>query len=257
MHPVLLKLGPFTVYSWGFMLALAVVIGIWGVGKLFEREGFSPDTALNMSIFMVLAGVIGARLLYIVVYEWQDFLNSPSSVLWRGNLAGLIWYGGFIGGFLAYYIYVKKNRLPFFKIADMFAPYIALGYAIVRIGCFLNGCCYGAVTDSACGVVFPYVDHFNRYPTQLYSSFLNLVLFFILWRLYEQKRFDGQVFAVYIIGYSVYRFIIEFFRESLINYGIFTLGQVYTIALFVIGIILYWWLKTRSHINSGRGGNNG
>lgn len=247
MHPVLLKLGPFTVYSWGFMLALAVVIGIWGIEKLFAKEGLLPDTALNMSIIMVLAGVVGGRLLYIAVYEWQDFLSNPLAVLFTGNLAGLIWYGGFMGGFLAYYIYVRKNGLPFFKIADMFAPYIALGYAIVRIGCFLNGCCYGKITDSVCGVVFPYVDHFHRYPTQLYSSFLNFILFFVLWQLYQRKKFDGQVFALYIMGYSVYRFIIEFFRESLINYGIFTLGQVYTLALFMIGLILYGWLKAKSH----------
>ncbi|SHG38924.1 phosphatidylglycerol:prolipoprotein diacylglycerol transferase [Thermosyntropha lipolytica DSM 11003] len=245
MYPVLLKLGPFTVYSWGVMLALAVIIGVWGVGRLFAREGFSPDTALSMTIIMIIAGVIGGRAAYILIYEWQDLLRDPASVLFTAGLSGLIWYGGFVGGFIAYYLYVKKHKLPFFRIADMFAPYIALGYAIVRVGCFFNGCCYGGVTDSVCGVVFPYVDGFHRHPTQLYSSFLNLVLFGVLWWLYPRRKFEGQVFAVYIIGYSVYRFIIEFFRESLINYGMFTLGQLYTGVLFIIGVILYKWLKMR------------
>lgn len=247
MYPVLFEIGSFQIYSWGVMLALAVIIGVWGVGRLFEKEGFSSDTALSMIIIMVIAGVIGGRLAYILVYEWQDLLRDPLPVLFTGSLSGLIWYGGFVGGFIAYFIYIKKNGLPFFKVADMFAPYIALGYAIVRIGCFLNGCCYGDITSSACGVVFPYVDSFSRYPTQLYSSFLNLALFLFLWWLYPRRKFAGQVFAVYIIGYSVYRFIIEFFRESLITYGIFTLGQVYTLILLIIGIILYWWLKSRTY----------
>ncbi|MBO8158259.1 prolipoprotein diacylglyceryl transferase [Thermosyntropha sp.] len=245
MHPILIKIGNISIYSWGFMLAIATLIGIWGVGKLFEKEGLSSDTALNMIIIMVISGIIGGRLSYILIYEREEFLISPLAVLFTSGLSGLIWYGAFIGGFIAYFIYVRKKKMPFFKIADMFAPYIALGYAIVRIGCFLNGCCYGNITDSVCGVVFPTVDTFPRHPTQLYSSALNFILFVVLWRLYPRKKFEGQVFAVYIIGYSIYRFIVEFFRDSLITYGFLTLGQVYTLILLIIGVILYGWLKRR------------
>ncbi len=248
MHPVLFKIGSISIYSWGFMLALAVLVSIYGVGKLFEREGYDKEKVIDLVLVLVVAGVIGSRLAYILVYEWATFITNPLSFfsLGTGGIAGLIWYGGLVGGAIPFFIYIYKNDWSFWRVADMLAPYIALGYALVRIGCFLNGCCYGDITNSVCGVVFPYVDAFARHPTQLYSSLINVVLFgFLIW-FYPRRRFAGQVFIYYLIGYSVYRFIIEFFRESLIMYGPITLGQVYTLILLVIGIILYFWRKSDS-----------
>lgn len=149
------------------------------------------------------------------------------------------------GGLLPFVVYLRRKELSFWAMADIFAPFLALGYAIVRIGCFLNGCCYGAITSSKWGVVFPAVDGFYRYPTQLYSSALNLVLFAILFWLYPRRRFNGQVFTVYIIGYALYRFIVEFFRDSLIMIGVLSLGQVYTLILLLLGIALYYYLQAR------------
>ncbi len=251
MHPVLIQLGGFSVYSWGFMLAIAVIIAIVGIGRSFERAGYDRDMVLDMVILMVVFGILGARVAYIGIYEWSAFLADPLSFfsLSEGGFSGLVWYGGFFGGFIAFLIYLRRKNLPFWEIADYFAPYLALGYAIVRIGCFLNGCCYGEPTDAGFGVVFPSVDALHRHPTQLYSSVLNLFLFIYLIYLLPRKRFAGQVFVSYLLGYSVYRFIIEYFRFSLINYGPFTLGQIYTAILFGCGLALYLYLKYKDQGN--------
>lgn len=242
MHPVLLEFGWFRIYSWGFMLALAVLIAIWGVSRLFKQKGYDPDKVIDMVIIMVVAGLLGARIAYVLVYQWQEFLANPAMMFSLSEgFSGLIWYGGFICGFGAFLIYIYKHKMSFWETVDMFAPYLALGYALVRIGCFLNGCCYGEMTDSSLGVVFPYVDGVPRHPTQLYSSVLNLLLFFWLIWYYPRRKFSGQILILYLMGYSAYRFVVEFFRESLIMYGPLTIGQVYTLVLLLFGILLYIW----------------
>ncbi len=243
MHPVLITIGSFTVYSWGAMLAVAVLAAIWGIGRLARREGYDDNLAMDLVILSVLAGLIGARLAYFIIYDWQNFIVNPLVLFKIGpnGIEGMIWYGAFIGGLIAFGIYVWKKRLSFWKIADMFSPYLALGYALVRIGCFLRGCCYGNITDSPLGMVFPYVDNLHRYPTQLFSSALNLLLFaYLLW-LYDRRRYTGQVFLSYLLGYGVYRFTIEFFRYSVYHVGPFTLGQIYTAGLLAVGAVLYYW----------------
>ncbi|HZJ84147.1 MAG TPA: prolipoprotein diacylglyceryl transferase [Syntrophomonadaceae bacterium] len=246
MYPVLFKIGNLSIHSWGLMLAIAVLISIYGVSKLFEREGLNKDKVVDMILLMIIAGIIGSRIAYILVYERVLLWTDPLSLftITSGGISGLIWYGGLVAGAIPFLIYLRRNNWSFWQVADILAPFVALGYAIVRIGCFLNGCCYGAITDSACGVVFPYVDSFTRFPTQIYSSILNFLLFaFLIW-LYPRRKFTGQVIIYYILGYSVYRFIIEFFRESIIMYGPITLGQVYTLLLLGIGILLYFWRKS-------------
>lgn len=258
MYPVLFQIGNLKVYSWGFMLALAVLIGVVGVRRLFVREGLDSDAVYDLVLLVVIFGIIGARLAYIITYEWADFLAHPGSFFSLGEgLRGLVWYGGLLGGFISGLIYIIKKKLPFWKVVDIFAPFLALGYALVRIGCFLNGCCYGDITGGACGVVFPGVDAFPRHPTQLYSTGLNLVLFGFLWWLYPRRKFAGQVFLAYILGYSVYRFIVEFFRDSLIMVGPISLGQVYTLGLLLVGIVLYHWRKARAGMEVGSKDNEG
>lgn len=245
MYPVLFKIGNFSVHTWGLLLAIAVIIAIYAIEKVFEREGLDSTDLFYMIALMIIAGILGGRVAYILVYDWAILISNPLSLITitSGGISGLIWYGGVVGGVIPFIYYIRKNNWSFWQIGDIFAPYIALGYAIVRVGCFLNGCCYGAITNSSLGVVFPYVDNFTRYPTQLFSTVLNLLLFvFLIW-LFPRRKFTGQVFLYYILGYAVYRFIIEFFRESIIMVGFFTLGQIYTLILLAIGIILYVWRK--------------
>lgn len=248
MYPVLFEYGSLRLYSWGFMLAVAVLIAIWGIGRLFEREGYDRDTVFEMIILMVICGLIGSHLAYILVYQWDEFIANPLMFFnIKNGIEGMIWYGALIGGAIPFIISVRKKHMSFWKVADMFAPFLALGYALVRVGCFLRGCCYGEITSSVLGVVFPAVDEFVRHPTQLYSTALNLVLFaFLIW-FYPRRKFSGQVFLLYLIGYCIYRFIVEFFRETIIFYGVLSLGQVYTLGLLVVAVSLYFWQRSRSN----------
>lgn len=244
MHPILFKIGPLAVYSWGFLLAVAVIVAIWGIGRLFTREGYDKEKVLDMTLIMVIAGLLGGRLLYILLFEWSNFLAHPL-MFFAFRSGGLVWYGAFAGGFLAFLVYIRRNGLKFWKVADMFAPYLALGYAIVRVGCFMWGCCYGKVTTSPLGVVFPFVDNLTRYPTQLFSSAINLILFILLITFYPKRKFTGQVFLFYLIGYSIYRFIIEFFRFNISLYWGLSMAQYATIGLFIVAVLLYFHRRSQ------------
>lgn len=247
MKPIIFSIGNFNVYSWGFMMALAVIISVWGCGRLFEKEGYQREWAMDLIVLMALAGLAGSYLLYFVTYDWGLFWSSPSQywAMHRGGVRGLVWYGGFIAAFIPLTIYIKRKNLSFWKLGDIFAPYLALSYALVRIGCFLAGCCYGKATASFLGVVFPYVDSCSRYPTQLMSSAANLLIFaFLLWS-YHRRRFSGQIMGLYLMLYPIYRFIIEYFREPEAMVGSLTQAQFISIIIFLVGALLYAWLSRR------------
>lgn len=248
MHPVLISFGRLNVYSWGFMLAVAVIIAIFGLRKMFKEEGYDPDSVIDLVIILVVAGVLGSRVAYIVLYQWQEFITNPWAVLSfaNGGFSGLVWYGAFLLTVPLFIWFVKRRGYQMWNVLDMLAPFVALGYAIVRIGCFLNGCCYGEITHSALGVVFPAVDGLARYPTQLFSSGLNFILFIGLIYYYPRRTFSGQIFILYLMGYSIYRFIVEYYRDSLINFGPFTMGQVVTLGLFILALFLYNWRNKKA-----------
>lgn len=244
MYPVLLDVGPVKIYSWGFMLAVAILIILWGAGKQYRKAGYPPDTAMDLVLIAVIAGVIGSRVAYILVYEWDEFLIDPLIMfqLTDGGLSGLMWYGGLTLGFLACWLYVRLKKFDFWEMADLLAPWLALGYALVRVGCFLNGCCYGKVAALG-GVVFPHVDHFSRYPTQLYSTAVNLALFVFLLYYYQRRKFTGEVFSFYFIGYAIYRFLIEFLREGPIVWLVFTPSQTYSFFILPLGLLIYFYCR--------------
>ncbi len=245
MHPVLIDFGIVKIYSWGFMLAVAVIVALIGLGWRLEREGYEKDLAFNIVLLLAFTGIAGCRLGYVIVYRWSEFLADPLYLfrLNDGGLSGLMWYGGLILAFASYVIYMRSKMLPMWKFADMISPFLILGYAIVRIGCFLAGCCYGKVTTSFLGVVFPLVDGQLRYPTQLISSAVNFLFFLLLMYLYPKRRFNGQLFSITIMGYAVYRFMIEFLRFSEVHYGIFSPGQVISFFIFAAGAALYLYLS--------------
>ena len=247
MHPILFDFGFAKIYSWGFMMALAVMVAVFGIGRQLKKENYPQDMAFNLVLLLMLAGVIGARIGYVLVYRWNEFLADPL-YLFRfshGGMSGFMWYGGFIAASLTFIVYTRRKQIPLWKLADLVSPFIILGYAIVRVGCFLAGCCYGKVTDSVFGVVFPVVDAHLRYPTQLMSSSINLLFFVLLLVLSRRRHFEGEIFSVTLLGYSLYRFLIEFFRDSEVWYGIFSPGQVISMGLFLCGIILYICLQQR------------
>ena len=241
MWPELIKIGPLTVYSWGLMLSLAVLAGTYMVYRQAPKYGFKEDMIIDLTIWLVVGGIIGARLFYVFVYEPGTYFRQPYLIfaLWQG---GLVYYGALIGGFIAGLWYVRKHHLPFWPLADLMAPPLAFGYGLVRIGCFLNGCCYGKPTTFL-GVVFPHLDDIPRHPTQIYSSLLGFTLFLILLAVQRKKSFDGQVFLLFLMLYGVGRTAIEALRENLTVFGPVTVSQLVSFFVVIIAAVFYYRRK--------------
>ncbi|MDI6891534.1 MAG: prolipoprotein diacylglyceryl transferase [Actinomycetota bacterium] len=235
MYPILLRLGPLVVYSYGFMLAVAFLIGALLARREAKRKGFDPDIIYDLVIWVAIGGIVGARLFYVIGH-WESFAVMPLSIfaIWEG---GLVYYGGLAGGALAVVILVLKRGLPIWDTADMITLSLALGYAIARIGCFLNGCCHGRPSNLPWAVVFPDVDVLPRHPTQLYSFLYGVFIFGILWVLRERLNWPGLLFWFYLTLYSVARFVIEFFRESPIMLGGLTIFQIISVGVFLVAAI--------------------
>ncbi|MHB8840162.1 MAG: prolipoprotein diacylglyceryl transferase, partial [Candidatus Aquicultor sp.] len=152
MLPILFKIGPLTVHTYGVAMAAAFLVGLLLIHHEAKRKGFNPEISFDIVLFAMIGGIIGARLVYVIDY-WRDFVGNPAQVfaIWTG---GLIFYGGLIGGTLAVLAVIKLRKLSVGKVADMVAPAMAVGSAIGRLGCYANGCCYGKETSSFLGVTF-------------------------------------------------------------------------------------------------------
>ena len=256
MLPVLFDFGSFTVYAWGFTLSIAILLGTVLAIRLARDVGIDSEQVLDLAIWLVVGGVVGARLFYVFVYDPERYLREPLQIfaIWNG---GLVYYGALIGGFITGTWYVVRKKLAFWTLADLVSPPLALGYGIVRLGCFMNGCCYGKETDSFLGVVFPHIegapcpDLVSRYPTQLFSSAFGFLLFGILLYLWQRRRFDGQVFLVFMILYPIGRSIVEHFRENLLVFGNTTVAQLVSAVIIVVAGIFYY-LRSREAKNEKR-----
>ena len=203
MHPILLKLGPLSVYSYGVMVAAGFSVVAFLVYRRAPKFGVDRDAMIDYLVLALASGVVGARILYVLL-NFGYYRANPIEIL---NLSkgGLVWYGGFATTILASIWWTKRRGVDFWSVADLLAPYIALGQAFGRIGCYLNGCCYG----------IPAPDNFifgRTHPTQIYSSILLFVIFVVLVRWQNVRRFKGEIFTGYCILYSCKRFFIEFLR---------------------------------------------
>ena len=214
MYPVLFRLGPITIYSYGVMVALGFIVGIIVALKQAKREGINSEIILDLVFWILISSLVGARLLYVII-NFSDYRNNPLEIimLQRG---GLVFYGGLILATIAGIGFLKKKGFEVWKIADTVAPSVALGHSLGRVGCFLNGCCYGKEALPPWGIRFPPqspagIDG-HTIPIQLYSSLGLLILFFILRKRQKHKRFPGEIFWLYLFLYSVLRFILEIFR---------------------------------------------
>jgi phosphatidylglycerol---prolipoprotein diacylglyceryl transferase len=215
MHPILVHFGSVTLHTYGFFLAMGFLAAIWFSKRNARFYDLKPDDISDLFFVILVSGIVGARLLYVII-NFDDFRASPLDVfkLWNG---GLVFFGGFIGAVAASIVTIRIKNLPFFKTADTIAPGVALGHGIGRLGCFFAGCCYGRQCDLPIAVEFSHPDslaplHVPLHPTQIYMVVANLILFLILIFLQRRKRFHGMIFLSYIILYSLFRFIIEFFR---------------------------------------------
>lgn len=253
MHPIAFKLGPLTVHWFGVMIALAFLAGMWTAVRRSPQAGISGELISDIVVpWLLLGGVLGARLLYIATYWRESFAGQPWSELFMIQRGGLVFYGGLVGSSLACIIFARVKRIPLWKLADVLAPSIALGSMFGRIGCLMNGCCFGRPCEMPWAIRFPQ-DHSTNgvplHPTQVYDALLNLGLYLGLALLFRRRKFDGQVFAVYLMCYAVTRSIAETFRGDYNDahlHGGFTPAHLVSLGILVAGTTLFFVLKSRN-----------
>ncbi len=244
MHPVLLKIGYIKIYSYGLMVALGFLLAVFLSERDAKKQNISPNLIMDLSIVIVLFGLLGARIFY-VVSNLKYYLDNPKEIFMLTH-GGLIFYGGALSGLLAAYVFLNMRKAEFLKIADVVVPYIALAHSIGRIGCFFNGCCWGKPTGLWWKVTYPGTT-LAVHPTQLYESILLLALFVFLKTLRKKSKFTGQVFLSWCMFYGFIRFLIEFLRgDNKLLFAGLTLSQIISAVLFFIGILFYFYNKRLS-----------
>jgi phosphatidylglycerol---prolipoprotein diacylglyceryl transferase len=272
MHPEILSLGPFHIRSYGLMLALGFLAGILLAAYRARKAGENPEHMYNIAVWLVLSSLIGSRLYYIVTHYSEFRAGEQYSLLGRilvemknmfwpvgadgqVGLSGLIFYGGLIFATIAAVIYLRYYRLNLLKYLDIMAPSIAIGEMFTRIGCFLNGCCFGHPTNCALGVVFPpesVAGSINPgipiHPTQLYSSFGALVIVGLILGLERFKRFDGFSAILFFMLYSIARFTEDFFRfyeDGMQSHGL-SQNQIISLFIFTVTVVLMGYFSRKA-----------
>jgi phosphatidylglycerol---prolipoprotein diacylglyceryl transferase len=255
MFPQLFHLGRFFLPTYGVLVSLGVLVGLWISVRNSERMGINGDDAWNLGILVVLCGIVGAKILYII-NDLSFYKDHPGEIFSISTLqAGGVFSGGLIAAFVAAAWYVRKHRMPALRTCDAFAPGLALGHAIGRIGCFAAGCCYGKETHHWWGVIFtnPLAHEITGTPlnvplepTQLFESVVELVNFIFLMWLLKRRKFDGQIIGAFMFIYGVARFFLEFIRDDPGRGSVFG-GAMSGTQLIAIGLVLaggfLWWLR--------------
>ena len=260
MYPELLKLGPITVYTYGVLLAAAYLLGLRLAMTRAKSRGLDPNRTLDLGIAIIVSALIGAKLLLVIV-DFDHFRQNPAD-LFSIVRAGGVFYGGLIAAVSVAFWYMWRHRMPLWTTCDVFAPGIALGHAVGRLGCLMAGCCYGRPTDVPWAVTFTSPEaHANvgtplgvpLHPTQLYESGAEaLILILLLWTEKKGRPFEGRTFWSYLVLYGISRFVIEFFRddERGIVFGTFSTSQFISLVLvpLAIGMLLYLSRRTSSPV---------
>ncbi|MBI4464492.1 MAG: prolipoprotein diacylglyceryl transferase [Acidobacteria bacterium] len=260
MFPKLLSYGSWVLPTYGVLVATGFVAGVLLAARLAAREGLDKQKIYNLGIYVALAGMLGAKL-FLVVQDWDYYRQQPGQIFSMSTLqSGGIFYGGLLTAIAVAFWYARRSQLPFWKTADAFAPGIALGFGIGRLGCFSAGCCWGEPTSLAWGVTFtdPYSHDvvgvplgIPLHPTQLYESAAGLAIFAFLYHRYARKQFEGQILGWYLLLYPAARFGIEFLRshptEAFFWGTAISNAQAVSVALMVVGAWLLW-LRPRRHL---------
>jgi phosphatidylglycerol:prolipoprotein diacylglycerol transferase len=260
MYPELFRIGNFPINTYGVLLAIGLMLALYVAARLAARDGLPKERIYDLGLWTIIGGLLGSK---ILMFFTEDNVNIFSLDFLR---SGGVYYGGFLGGLIALVFLIRFYKFSFWKVADAFAPGVALGQFFGRQGCFSAGCCWGKPTDLFWGVHFTEAGHENTgvpivdaaggalhlHPTQLYESFAMLAVFGVLIYLHRRKRFDGQVLIGYMILYPIVRFTIEFFRDDPRGdlFGLTTLTGLSTsqiLSLLVaVGAILFMIYRLRT-----------
>lgn len=263
MHPVLFRIGPLVLRSYGLMLALSFFLGIVWAGKRMRRMGGDPNKMVDLTVVILIASIVGSRLFY-VIFHWSEFAGHPLDIINPFNnpqgigIAGLSMVGGLVLAILCGLLFLRLTKQPVLTALDAMAPSFALGIFLTRIGCFLNGCCFGQPCSGPLGVVFPQdslagwlYPHTPLHPTQLYNSLGGVIMLGLLLWLERHKTFSGFTFFLALIFYGLLRVIVDFFRYYENNAILFRLGNLHFtanqgVSLLVMILSLIFFLRARS-----------
>ena len=254
MHPILFEIRGFPVYTYGVLLAAAYLLGLQFALMRAKARGLDPNRVMDLGIWIIVSALIGAKLLLLVV-EWDIYRQNPAELMTLVRSGG-VFYGGLILAVLVAFWYMWRHRLPLWSVSDVFAPGIALGHVIGRMGCFFAGCCFGKETSVSWAITFTseYAARnvgtpINRplHPTQLYEAGAELLILAILLATERTGRpFPGRTFWGYMLLYGISRFIIEFYRGDVRGtIGMFSTSQFVSLLIVPISIIMLVLLARR------------
>lgn len=250
MYPKLIEIGSFYLPTYGVLVALAFLLAIWVTGRLARKAGLNQEHITNLAIYCALAGMLGAKLL-MLIFDWKLYASDPSQIFSFSTLqAAGVYQGGLLLALLFAFFYMRRMKMPALLVSDVFAPGLALGHFVGRLGCFAAGCCWGVECKRPWGVTFRNPDAHELtgvplgvplHPTQLYESFGELCLFaFLYWRFHREHR-PGEIIGWYLVLYSIIRFAVEFWRhhEQALPFGLpLSITQWISLATLLAGMFL-------------------
>lgn len=268
MHPICFEVGRFPIHCFGVLMALGFLAGLLNWTWLGRKEGRTFNDCSDLLFWIMVAGVLGARGAY-VLSELESFLAEPATIV-RIDQGGLVFYGGLLGALLAIVIFARTHREPVWSLLDFVVTSVPLAHAFGRIGCFLNGCCFGTLSNAWCAVRYPAgsaawwahvqnswiqivgpesrVPSLPVHPVQLYEAAFNLAVYGLLLSIYKRRRHSGVVAGAYLVAYPVGRFCLEFLRgdERLLRGAThLSAAQFTSIGLFLIGCVLLVWRRKK------------
>lgn len=262
MFPVLIRIGPVTVHTYGFMMALGVATALWFFFIQSKKQDLPASKLVDMAFYTIIISLIGAKVV-LLVGNFSHYVNNPSKLFSLARSGG-VFQGGLAAGILFAAWFLNRHKIPKWKVSDIIAPTLALGHTFGRLGCLSAGCCFGRECTVPWGVTFSNEKAnaltgiplgITRHPVQIYEAVLNFLNFLFLFLLLRKKKFDGQIFSLYIINYSVIRYITEFYRgdhpdkvyviKNSSAYLSLSFPQVFCILGIICGIVLMVILRKR------------
>jgi phosphatidylglycerol:prolipoprotein diacylglycerol transferase len=262
MFPILFKIGPITIHTYGFMMAVGVAFGLWFLYVQAKKQGLDASKIVDAAFYTIIISLLGAKLI-LFFGNISYYLEYPKELFSLARSGG-VFQGGLTFGIVFALLYFRKHRIPTWKVADIIVAALALGHGFGRLGCFSAGCCFGRECSLPWGVTFQseYAHDLTGipigtllHPVQLYESALNFLNFLVLFLILKKKRFDGQVFSFYIINYSLIRYFVEFYRGDhpdkafLIHnpspYLSLSLPQLFSVIGLIGGLVLFFILKKK------------